>query len=154
MELKTRLVNACIDMLNQKKNHFETEIKETQFEANQFKGAMESRYDTFKEELQERKNSLILQLNKLDELLLVINTIQIQKHYRIGLGSIVKALDEKGNTYHYFIFANISSKPINIDGDDYYMLNLESPLGNELNSKITNETVNFREKVLKIIHIL
>jgi hypothetical protein len=153
IEIKVQVINACFEIINQKKEDFQKEMEETQHEANQFKGAMESRYDTFKEELQDRKNNLAIQYKKLDDLLLLLQSIQPRIHIKIGQGSIVIAQDESGHIFNYFIFSNLISKPLEINGQYYYLLNLESPLGEMLNGKSKNNSFSFRGKKIKILDI-
>jgi transcription elongation GreA/GreB family factor len=154
IELKKHIFNICFELLIEKRNHYEKEMKDIQYEANQFKGAMESRYDTFKEELQERKNNISIQYAKVLEELSNINKIKIIEQKTVGLGSVVKTKDENGIKTNYFIFSNISTKPLIINGVNYFLLNLESPIGSVLKGKSENDELVFRGKKILITEII
>lgn len=149
-EIKKDLINLCIELLNEKKVHYEKEMEEAQHEANQFKGAMESRYDTFKEELQEKKNHLAVQLNQVLNDIIIIKKIQPSLQESVRISSVVEIMDENSLISNYFIFSSFSSSPIIIDSKSYKLLNLSSPLGTVLKDKKINSVITFNKKQITI----
>ena len=138
IEIKKELINICIELLNEKRKHYEEEMIDTQNEANQFKGAMESRYDTFKEELQERKNHLAVQHNQILNDLSIINKIQPIIHESVRMLSVVEIVDANNNVFNYFIFSSFISTPLIVGSNSYKLVNLTSPLGTALKDKKKN----------------
>ena len=153
IEIKIALLKKCEELLTEKKVHYEHEMEETQQEANKFKGAMESRYDTFKEELQDRKNHLAVQLNQILYDINLLKKIQPLIHDTIRLSSIIETVDNLGEKSNYFIFSDFTSTPILIGGKSYKLLNLSTPLGLVFKDKKINSEIIFRDKHMKIIEL-
>lgn len=151
---KKQIILCCQNILNTLIENYDREIKDTQHQANQFKGAMESRYDTFKEELQDRKNTLWKQYYNVVEKANSLKQIQLAINHKVSFGSIVVLEDKIGCRYNYFIFASIDTKGICVNNDKFIPISLESPLGSILKDKLCNESIEFRFKKYIIRKIL
>ncbi len=150
INLKKEIFDYCKCQLEEKNNFLGEEIRETQHQANQFKGAMESRYDTFKEELQERKNTQIKQQNVVLNDLALLRRLQVIEMNSINTGAVVKATDENGSTMNYFFFTSIGTKAHTISNEKYIILNINTPLGNAFKGKKEGDIVKFRHKTFII----
>ena len=153
IEFKKQVFEYCSKILKEKVDFMDKEIKETQHQANQFKGAMESRYDTFKEELQARKNQQIKQQSLVLNDLETLNRLQLVEMDIVRTGAIIETVDENNTKFNYFFFASIGSKPHKISGETYIILNINTPLGNVFNNKKLGDIANFRSKTYKITSI-
>ena len=111
-----------VDMLNQAKSA----IVDAQAEANYHIGAMQSRYDTFKEEAQYlvaaqqiRVIDLEQKISQCDNLIIKLNSPNF-KFNTIEMGAMFSVIDFDGNKRRYFfitpggngIVENINNKPI------------------------------------------
>jgi len=149
---KIEILKECERLLLEKKRYYEQEIEYTQQEANKFKGAMESRYDTFKEELQDRKNHLLVRLNEILNNLVLIRRLQpITINNEIKLATIIET--NQLIKVYYFIFPSFMSSPILIKEKQYRLLNLSTPLGMEFIGRKKGETIIFRNQKITIIDL-
>lgn len=131
---------------NQIRFHSELMNKE-QAIANMYKGAMESRHDTFKEEAQSRRDSHAAKVDYYLRLLSDLQLINPDKVYdKVTFGAIV-ILD---NELNLFIFASIIEDDIMIFGKYYTPISLNSPLGQAVSGKKAGDTFEFQGKLIKI----
>lgn len=148
-EIKNKLIKICEKELIEEMKTHEQAMEEAQLEANYHKGAMESRYDTFKEEAQEKKNSHAKKVAEIARLLSSLSSIrEIKNQDSVIFGSVVAA-----EPISYFIFSFIFSKPVEVDGKLFLPLNLLSPLGQSLANKKRGDEVSFNGKKIKILDI-
>ncbi|MFC1760439.1 hypothetical protein ACFLZD_02840, partial [Candidatus Neomarinimicrobiota bacterium] len=97
--IKKILLEKCKNELESEIDILKKAINDAQFEANQHKGAMESRYDTFKEEAQARKSGFELQLFKKYKILNLLKSIHENSICKnVGVGAIVETSKD-----NYFI---------------------------------------------------
>lgn len=114
---------------------------ESQQEANNHVGAMESRYDTFKEEAQylvsaqnKRINELETSLEKTVALLNSFEFIQSDSE-KVVLSSIISLADENNNLRNYFLATGLGGEKIEIDGTLVTVITPNSPIGQKLIGK-------------------
>jgi transcription elongation GreA/GreB family factor len=129
-----------------------------QTEANQHKGAMASRYDTFKEEAQALRDGYARQLEVLLRDITLLSEIKDVKTERVEFGSIVvtKEIDNdtgKIQTRKYFIFANNVDSSIKIGTNEYTLVSPGSPLGKCLVNMESGDIVKFRGKNIEITDV-
>ncbi|HEY5124704.1 MAG TPA: hypothetical protein VIK14_13315 [Ignavibacteria bacterium] len=149
MKIKKELIGFCQNRLNEMIQTIQTAIDDAQKSANEHIGAMESRYDTFKEESQDLKNAYTSQLELLYKINSNLKDISIKKSFStVDYGAIVALAD-----INYFIFSNILDDPIIINGNEYLPISLTSPLGIILNGKKKNEEFEFNGKYFKIFDV-
>ena len=116
-------------------------------EATSHKGRMESRYDTFREEAQAKRDDYKKQLFNIQELLSVINKIPIKIINIAQLGSIIETSENS-----YFISIGILDA-INVDGQKYLLISPESPIGQMFLGKKSRDEFEFRSRKIKIKNI-
>jgi len=147
-EIKWRLIEICKNEIKLRIALNEKFMKEEQEIANQYKGAMESRYDTFKEEAQARKDAYAMQIDKLLKLNSELFLIKIDNPEEAEYGAVVET-----NRMNYFIFYFLFDEPLKIDKKDYCIISLESPIGIALKNKKRNDKFTLNGKEYQILNI-
>lgn len=149
-ELRNKVIDVCKSHIEERITFYLKMMNDEQKIANSYKGAMESRYDTFKEEAQARKDNMAKQADMFMSLNSHLQTIsQNDAEDKVKYGAIVKL----SNGFYYFFFANIFDDSIVFDDYDVTPISFNSPLGNALRDKKTGETITFSNKNLKIEEI-
>jgi transcription elongation GreA/GreB family factor len=148
-EIKNELIRICEKELIAKIEMHEKAMEEAQKEANYHKGAMESRYDTFKEDAQEKRNSHAKKIAETTKILSSLNSIKnLPVNNKVSFGSVVEA-----HPISYFIFVYVFMKPVEIDGKQFLPINLLSPLGQKLATKKKGDKVEFNNKKIEILDV-
>jgi|TARA_B100000315_G_scaffold254737_1_gene296442 transcription elongation GreA/GreB family factor len=146
IKIKEILVNTCKKELQNQLNELKKAMDDAQFEANQHKGAMESRYDSFKEEAQARVSGFAKQIDTKMRVVPEITKISTKAlNNSVVHGSVVKT-----DVENYFFSAYIVDNPINIDGEDYLPISINSPLGINAEGKKVGDSVKIGDDVIKI----
>ena len=149
IEIKKKLHKMCKKQIEKDIILTTKAMEDAQFEANQHKGAMESRYDTFKEEAQARVSGFAQQLHEKSKLLAtIVNINPTNQHSQVAKGSVVETDKE-----HYFISAYIFDDPLTIAGKEYLPISIESPLGQLLSGKKPGDEVELMVGIIKIISV-
>jgi len=147
IEIKNKIIEFSKIELGEKIDFLNRAINDAQKEAASHKGRMESRYDTFREEAQAKRDAYKKQLFDTQKLLSVINEISPKINKEIQIGSIVET-----NENNYFISVGILDK-IEINKQKYSPISPESPIGQILLQKKIGEEFEFRERKIKIKNI-
>lgn len=148
IELKRTLIAKCIEILESEIRETKKAMDDAQEEANSHKGAMESRYDTFKEEAQYKVGAYARKLVLLSKQLSQIQLIKIGITTQAQLGSIVESEEKK-----YFLVGYLGPEPIQVGEEKYFPISISSPIGKMLLNKKAGETVHFNGKIIKIINV-
>lgn len=156
---KAILFSTIKDRLLEKRLLYEAEMLAAQEEANYHKVAMESRYDTFKEEAQALKDGLAKQHSEVVSALSKIAIVEYSMKEGANLstkarvGSIVKLL-ENGNTdsiFNYCIFVNVGTVVV---GDvEYITIGADSPLGKALIGHEVGDEILFLGKTIEVLEL-
>lgn len=147
-QIKWTLIEYCKSEIKLRIALNEKLMKEEQEIANQYKGAMESRYDTFKEEAQARKDGYAMQIDNLLKLNSVLFLIDIKTPKKAELGAVIET-----NRMNYFIFYFLFDEPVTLDKKDYCIISLESPIGIALQNKKINDKFIFNGQEYQIKNI-
>ncbi|MEK7478061.1 MAG: GreA/GreB family elongation factor [Patescibacteria group bacterium] len=142
-----------IGLLKQIESKLEDEIvaaerarKDAQDEANSHKGAMQSRYDTFKEEAQDKAAAYAQRKAELSDLLSVIRNFVSSSFIPqpggiIRVGSIILLMS--GDEEKRYILAPAGGgMELIVGSDEILVITLSSPLGRILMGKKTGEEVH------------
>jgi len=147
--LKKKLIELCKNELNQKIAMYEKAMQEEQNTANQYKGIMESRHSTFKEEAQDRKNAFAMRIEMLMKQLSALISIKQDVIYnKPEFGAVVELENDS-----YFISFFIFEEPVTLEGKEFITLSKDSPLGFEFKNKRKGDIFNFNGKTFKITDI-
>lgn len=146
--IKQTLINFCKTELEKSMVITEKLMAEAQEEANKHKGAMESRYDTFKEEAQALKDGHARQLNEILSSLEILGKIELKKSNTINLGSLIVT-----NEMNYFVAVNVSSKPTMVESEKYIIISYNSPICEMLKKYEVGDCFIFRNREIEITAI-
>jgi len=127
---KRVLIKKLLDLTKIKEVEIGKASKDAQERANEAEGAMQSRYDTFKEEgqylaggLKLRHEELKASVSILEE---ILNTSSFEDHVKIQLYSYVEIEFEDGNESSFFITPIMGGE--NLD-EDILIITPNSPIG-------------------------
>lgn len=145
-EIRMELLRLCKKCIDDDIKLLEVTINEAQEEANFHKGAMQSRYDTFKEEAQAKKDAYIRQLHEKNKIMVLLNSIHNMSNYeKVVPGAIVET-----TLSNYFIVAYIFDKPVKINDKSFLPISIASPLGRSLQNKVKGDNIIFNNKIFMI----
>lgn len=156
---KSAVLEEAKHVLNDKIAFLEQTIISTQNEANSHKGAMQSRYDTFKEEAQYLRGGYEKQLYEAINDLKILNQISPVESNTIKLGAIIKTNEIENETGNetlktYFVSTSVSNKPLLVDNIEVICIKYSTPFIGAISNKLTGETIPFRNKLIEILDIL
>jgi transcription elongation GreA/GreB family factor len=133
-------------------------MEEAQQEANYHKGAMESRYDTFKEEAQMLKEGFAKQFNETNEVLKILQSYKmniIDKKFNKALpGAIVKCIVNDKDERNFFIIKGVHFNEYNINDICITTLNSDAPLAKKLLNLEEGDEIEFNNDLLEIEEII
>ncbi|RMH63912.1 MAG: hypothetical protein D6685_07165 [Bacteroidetes bacterium] len=145
LSLKQGLIRACRARLEARAQLMRHNMDEAQEEANAHIGAMASRYDTFKEEAQMRRDGYAVELDKTLRLIQALYTVPQRAQDTVGFGALVQLQPANGSgSLHLFVFASFSDEPLQVEDVAFRPISLTSPLGNVLDGRPAGATVTFR----------
>ena len=149
-EIRNKVIDVCRAHIEERMSFYLKLMNDEQLIANSYKGAMESRYDTFKEEAQARKDNMAKQVDLYMSLNSHLQTIsQNNAEDKVKYGAIVKL----NNGFYYFFFANIFDDSIVFEEYDVTPISFNSPLGNAMRDRSMGEAVTFNGKEIIIDEI-
>lgn len=144
IEIKKKIIELLRLELENKTDFLNNAIDDAQKEAASHKGRMESRYDTFKEEAQTKRDVYKKQLLDIQKSLSVLNEMPIKITGAVQFGSVIET-----NENNYFISIG-ALDAVNVDGLKYLSVSPESPLGQILLNKKSGDGFDFRGRKIKI----
>ncbi len=147
IEIKKKIIEFIRLELEKRIDFLKKVIDDAQKEAAAHKGRMESRYDTFKEEAQARRDAYKKQLFNIQKSLSIINVMPIKINRRYSVGSVIET-----NENNYFISIG-ALDTININGQKYLSISPGSPIGQIFSQKKTGDEFEFRGRKIKIKNI-
>ncbi len=156
IKIKEELINLLILDLEKQLKIYDNEMKKAQEEANHHKGAMQSRYDTFKEEAQILKEGFSKQYNNISNMLSSLlkykNNINISKDI-VKIGSLVLVSENNKNKY-YYILPNILYSILELNKTYFECINSNTPLAKSLIGKEIDDEIIFNNKIIEIANIV
>lgn len=149
IELKTELIKAVRTSLQEMIARQKHAITETQKEANSHKGAMSSRYDTFKEEAQALRDGHAQQLHVIAEAAALVDQLQLSPCEKVGLGAVL--LTDQGN---YFVCTGLVDEPVTVDGTQYECVSPAAPFIRQLRGLPKGAAIKTPGGVITVVDIL
>jgi len=147
LEIKKRLLQECIRLLNGQMKAAKDAMDEAQESANEHHGAMEDKFESFRENCQIQRDMYARQLDELMTTMGLLRRINATKqNNEVSLGAVV--LTELQN---YFI--GVSLGEIKLEGESYYAISGMSPIFKAMAGKTTGDSFEFRGKHYKILQI-
>ncbi|MBX7180582.1 MAG: hypothetical protein K1X82_00590 [Bacteroidia bacterium] len=147
VELKKRLLETCISIQT---NHLQTlkdEIDEAERIANDHDGGAEENMDSFREEMQNKREVFTRQFQVTSNDLQILRRVDPNKtDTQVQFGSVVFTESQK-------LFVTVSLGRVNVNGEDFFAISMQTPLFKVLSGKRKGETANFNGKDIKIVDI-
>jgi transcription elongation GreA/GreB family factor len=138
--LKQRLLNECLKIQNTQIQTAKSAMDEAQESANEHQGAIEDKFESFREACQIQRDMFAKQLDEAITSLSILKRINATKENKIiMLGSVVLT-----NTQKFFI--SVSLGEITVEGEKYFAISAMSPLFKAMVEKAVGDTFSFRDK--------
>jgi transcription elongation GreA/GreB family factor len=147
LELKRKLLQESSKLLTTQMNAAKAAMDEAQESANEHQGAIEDKFESFREACQIQRDMYARQLDELMSTMGVLRRINATKmNNEISMGAVVMT-----ELQNYFI--GVSLGEIKIDGESFYAISGMSPLYKAMAGKTTGDTFEFRDKTYKILQV-
>jgi len=144
LALKQRLLNECLRIQNLQIQTAKSAMDEAQESANEHQGAMEDKFESFREACQIQRDMFAKQLDEAITTLSILKRINATKENKnIMLGSVVIT-----NTQKFFI--SVSLGEISVEGEKYFAISAMSPLFKAMVNKNVGEEFSFRSNNYRI----
>lgn len=144
LELKRRLLQECTRILNEQINTAKAAMDAAQESANEHQGAMEDKFESFREACHIQRDLYARQLDELISIMALLKRINATKlSNEVSFGSVIQT-----ELQNYFIGVSIGE--IKLDGVSYYAISGMSPVFKAMAGKTGGESFNFRGKDYKI----
>lgn len=147
LELKKRLLQECSKLLTVQMNAAKAAMDDAQESANEHHGAMEDKFESFREACHIQRDMYARQLDELMSTMALLKRVNATKfNHDVSLGAVVQT-----ELQNYFI--GVSLGEIKLEEESYYAISGMSPLYKAMEGKASGETFKFRDKEYKIIQV-
>lgn len=147
ISLKQRLMAECVRMQKNIINNAREAMQDAQLSANEHEGAMEEKFDSYREELQNKRDLFARQLDQGLDDLAFLNKVNSQKEYdTVMLGAVVI-------TEMQHLFISISLGKIEIDDQVYFAVSPMAPIYKAMAGLKKGDVFEFRGKKTKILDV-
>jgi transcription elongation GreA/GreB family factor len=147
LETKKRLLQESIHILNTQIQAAKDAMDEAQRSANEHQGAMEDKFESFRENCQIQRDMYARQLDELISTMAVLRRINATKlNHDVSLGAVIHT-----NLQNYFI--GVSLGEIKINDESFFAISAMSPIFKAMAGKVAGDTFVFRDKEYKIIQL-
>ncbi|MER2998274.1 hypothetical protein [Pontibacter populi] len=148
LELKKRLLQECTKILNNQIKAAKDAMDDAQESANEHQGAIEDKFESFREACQIQRDMYARQLDELITTMSVLKRINATKENKeIAFGAVVHT-----NLQNYFI--GVSLGQIEVEGETFFAISGMSPVFKAMAGKTAGETFEFRDQKYKIEHVI
>ncbi len=140
LALKQRLLNECLRIQNAQIQNAKSAMDEAQESANEHQGAIEDKFESFREACQIQRDMFAKQLDEAITTLSILKRINATKENKnIMLGSVIFT-----NLQKFFISVSIGE--ITVEGEKYFAISAMSPLFKAMVNTNVGEEFAFRDK--------
>ncbi|MEJ8802022.1 hypothetical protein [Pontibacter sp. H249] len=147
LETKKRLLQESIQILNTQIQAAKEAMDDAQNSANEHDGAMEDKFESFRENCQIQRDMYARQLDELISTMALLRRINATKaNHDVSLGAVVHT-----ELQNYFI--GVSLGELKVNGESFYAISGMSPIFKAMAGKTAGDTFNFRDKDYKILQI-
>lgn len=148
LEVKRKLLQECNKLLSAQMQAAKDAMEVAQESANEHQGAMEDKFESFREACQIQRDMYARQLDELMTTMGVLRRINATKvNNEVSPGAVVQT-----EFQNYFI--GVSLGEIKLDGESYFAISGLSPLFKAMAGKTAGESFQFRDKEYKILQIV
>ncbi|MGV3539967.1 MAG: hypothetical protein ACO1OQ_09160 [Rufibacter sp.] len=147
LDIKQRLLEECLRIQSDFVENARVAMEEAQTSANESQGAIEDKFESFREACQIQRDMFAKQLDEaMGKLSILKRIVRNKVNEDISLGSVVKT-----DAQNYFI--SVSLGEINVDGEKFFAISPASPVFQAMNGKTKGESFVFRDKKINILDV-
>ncbi|MCC9167482.1 GreA/GreB family elongation factor [Pontibacter harenae] len=147
LELKKRLLQESNKLLNMQMKAAKDAMDVAQESANEHQGAMEDKFESFREACQIQRDMFAKQLDELISTMGLLRRVNATKvNTEVSLGAVVFT-----ELQNYFI--GVSLGKIEIEGDEFFAISGMSPIYKAMAGKSAGDSFVFRDKEYKILQV-
>ena len=148
LETKKRLLQECSKTLSTQIMAAKDAMNAAQESANEHQGAMEDKFESFRENCQIQRDLYARQLDELMRTMGILRNINATKlNKEVSLGAVVHTTFQ-----NYFIGVSLGEVKLE-DGESYFAISGMSPLYKVMAGKTSGEEFTFRDKTYKILQV-
>lgn len=146
-ELKLQLLKECRKIVKDQVANAKNAMDEAQESANEHQGAIEDKFESFREACQIQRDMFAKQLEEaLSRQALLNRVVATKLNKDIMLGSIVKT-----DALNYFVSVSLGEVKMNEEG--FFAISAMSPVFKAMVNKQQGETFDFMGKKVRILEI-
>jgi len=146
-ELKKRLLEECLRIQTIHLQNLKDEIDEAERIANDHDGGAEENMDSFREEMQNKREVFSRQFQIASSDLQILRRVDTFKaESAVQFGSVVITENQR-------LFVTVSLGKIQLDEQDYFAISMQTPLFKVLSGKKKGESASFNGKDIKILDV-
>ncbi|RDV16924.1 hypothetical protein DXT99_02140 [Pontibacter diazotrophicus] len=147
LETKKRLLQECSKILSAQIQAAKDAMNQAQESANEHQGAMEDKFESFRENCQIQRDLYARQLDELMRTMGVLRNINATKiNKEVSLGAVVYT-----SFQNYFI--GVSLGEVKLDGESFYAISGMSPLYKVMAGTTVGDEFSFRDKTYKVLQV-
>jgi transcription elongation GreA/GreB family factor len=147
LETKKRLLQESIHVLNSQIQAAKDAMDEAQRSANEHQGAMEDKFESFRENCHIQRDMYARQLDELISTMAVLRRINATKlNNDVSLGAVIHT-----NLQNYFI--GVSLGELKVNEESFFAISAMSPIFKAMAGKVAGDTFTFRDKEYKILQL-
>ena len=144
LEIKKRLLQECTKILNTQIEAAKNAMDDAQESANEHQGAIEDKFESFREACQIQRDMYAKQLDEAMSGMAILKRLNATKeNQEIMLGTVVETNDQT-------FFIALSFGQINVDDKPYFAISAMSPMFKAMAGKKKGDSFSFRDKEFKI----
>ena len=146
MELKKKILQACIDQQMQVISNLKQEMEEASEGAEDY-GLPKDMYDSYRNQLMGKRDMYAQQISKVKEQVEILRRIDLEKPCETAkFGAVVVTGSQK-----LFISAGIGK--VKVNGDEYFAISALVPFFSAIENKKSGEEFEFRGRKEKILEV-
>ncbi|WP_083470363.1 hypothetical protein [Rufibacter tibetensis] len=147
LEIKHRLLEECLRQQSDFVENARMAMEEAQASANESQGAIEDKFESFREACHIQRDMFAKQLDEaIGKLSILKRIVRNKVNEDVSLGSVVRT-----DAQNYFI--SVSLGEINVDGEKFFAISAASPVFQAMAGKTKGEFFTFREKKINILDV-
>ncbi|MFC6999387.1 hypothetical protein [Rufibacter roseus] len=148
LEIKNQLLDECIRVQTDFVENARIAMEDAQESANESQGAIEDKFESFREACHIQRDMFAKQLDEaIGKLSILKRIVRNKVNDTVTLGSVVRT-----DAQNYFI--SVSLGEITVDGEKYFAISPASPVFQAMAEKGKGDTFTFRDKSIKILEVL
>lgn len=145
--IKYRLIEKCLQMLNERADNAKKAMEELQQSANEY-GLPKDRYDSFRAQVLRKRDLFAEQYQKtIDEMELIKKINPEKRNEKVEFGSVVITNKQK-------LFVSVSLGKIELENEAYYAISTKVPIYKAIQNKKAGEKIEFNGNKFEILEII